>query len=218
MPLLILDTAIHQCACAVRLDDGRVISRAERLDKGHAERLPDMVAEAMAEAEIVFSDLTQLACGIGPGSFTGIRVALSLARGYSLALGLPVIGVTTLEAMAAPFLGKQVLAAISAGRGEVYTQAFDAQGIPTCPAQCVTIDQIGELLPVGVGCSVGSGAEGLQLEGWAYTGHDLPDIAAAANIAARRAPEVGSLSPLYLRPPDAKPSTYRLERANDFFV
>jgi tRNA threonylcarbamoyladenosine biosynthesis protein TsaB len=69
--------------------------------RGHAERLLPMAEEALAEAGLGWDGLTQLAVSIGPGTFTGVRTALATARGLALALDLPLVGITTLAAVAA---------------------------------------------------------------------------------------------------------------------
>ena len=75
--------------------------RFEEMERGHAEALAPMVEEAMREAGIAFAALDRLAVTTGPGTFTGQRVGLAFMRGLRLALKMPLIGVTTLEAMAA---------------------------------------------------------------------------------------------------------------------
>ncbi|TGT75410.1 tRNA (adenosine(37)-N6)-threonylcarbamoyltransferase complex dimerization subunit type 1 TsaB, partial [Mesorhizobium sp. M8A.F.Ca.ET.161.01.1.1] len=90
------------------------------LGKGHAEHLMAVIAEALTAGAMDYSGLGAIAVSVGPGSFTGLRVGVSTARGLALALKVPAIGVTTLEALAAEaaaeFPGRPVLAALDAGR------------------------------------------------------------------------------------------------------
>ncbi|MBU2402181.1 MAG: tRNA (adenosine(37)-N6)-threonylcarbamoyltransferase complex dimerization subunit type 1 TsaB, partial [Alphaproteobacteria bacterium] len=103
MKLLAIDTASVICAACVydtvaRQEDGRAVLD---LGKGHAEHLMAVVGNAMQRAKITFPELDAVAVSIGPGSFTGVRVGVAAARGLAMALKVPAIGVTTLEALAA---------------------------------------------------------------------------------------------------------------------
>src|SRR5215210_3345912 len=98
--ILALDASLSRCSAAVQ-GDGRVLShRARDGDRGHAAALPPMAAAVLAEAGLRAADLDAVAAVVGPGGFTGLRAALALAHGIALGAGLPVIGVTTGEALA----------------------------------------------------------------------------------------------------------------------
>lgn len=134
MKILALDTAASYCAAAV-YDAGRDVVLAqvsENIGKGHAEVLMDYVSRALAEAGVTIKDIDRVAVNIGPGSFTGVRIGVSAARGFALALGCPAIGVTAFEALADETLarvpGKPVTILLDAHRGEIYGQTFDANG------------------------------------------------------------------------------------------
>ncbi|MEO9904108.1 MAG: tRNA (adenosine(37)-N6)-threonylcarbamoyltransferase complex dimerization subunit type 1 TsaB, partial [Nisaea sp.] len=103
MRVLAIDTALANCAVAV-LDDSDEnpcqFQRAEEIGRGHAERLMSMIGEVMAESSTAFTDLDRVIVTTGPGSFTGLRVGLSVAKGFGLVLEKPVVGVTTLAAIA----------------------------------------------------------------------------------------------------------------------
>ena len=103
MILLAIDTASTLCAACIHDSAaGRELGRAVLdLGKGHAEHLMGVVHDAMAQAGVDFSALERIAVAVGPGSFTGIRVGVSAARGFAMALKIPAVGVTTLEAIAA---------------------------------------------------------------------------------------------------------------------
>ena len=103
MMLLAIDTAAGLCAaCVYDATAGEVTGR-DVLDigKGHAEHLMAVIGPPLSEAGIGYGDLGAIAVSVGPGSFTGVRVGVSAARGLALALKMPAIGVTTLEALAA---------------------------------------------------------------------------------------------------------------------
>ncbi len=134
MKLLVIDTASTLCAACVFdivafAENGRAVLD---LGKGHAEHLMTVIEDAMREAEAGFADLGAVAVSIGPGSFTGVRVGVSAARGFAMALKIPAIGVTTLEAIAAEarekFGPRLVMSALDAGRDEINAAVYDDLG------------------------------------------------------------------------------------------
>lgn len=120
--ILAIDTSAAHCAAALLLGNS-LTTRCEEMAKGQAERLPVLVQELLASQGLTLADVTGLGVGVGPGNFTGIRIAVSFVRGLALGLGVPARGVTTFEAVAAnhafPFW-----ALAEAPRGEVYAQRF----------------------------------------------------------------------------------------------
>ena len=108
MLILAIDTALDACAAAV-LDtaSSKVIAQeSQAMKRGHAEALMPLIARVMKESGVAFDALDRIAVTTGPGSFTGLRVGLSAARGIALAAGKPVVGVTTLTAYAAPVVSE----------------------------------------------------------------------------------------------------------------
>jgi len=216
MKILGLDTAQGACSAALWDDGSSIARRFELMRTGHAERLMPQALEVMEEAGVQMSDLDRLACTIGPGTFTGTRVALSAARGMVLALKIPLIGVTTLEAVAAglePGAGKIRVGAFDARRGELYVQAFSGEDLlPFTDPQLLTVAAAAEAVAhVAAGGSIeiaGTGA-GLLVEAMdsgEVRAPDVkahPDAALVAQIAALR--DIPDLppAPLYLREPDA---------------
>lgn len=208
MKILALDTALAACSVAV-WQDGRTLAREQRpMARGQAEALIPMVQAAMVAAGLTFAELDRIAVTVGPGSFTGIRVGLAGARGLGLALGKPVIGVTTLEVLAAMWPDRPVLAAIDARRGQVYARYF-APDIDTAPALLSLADAsaLAAVPGIGAGTGLGDGAPLLALpKDWRVVAETLPDPAALAALAAIRPVTERSPAPLYLRAPDATPA------------
>ncbi|WP_112311771.1 tRNA (adenosine(37)-N6)-threonylcarbamoyltransferase complex dimerization subunit type 1 TsaB [Pseudogemmobacter bohemicus] len=134
-PLLAFDTSAAHCAAALVTPQG-LITRYEPMQKGQAERLMPLLEDLLAEAGLSWSDLAALAVGVGPGNFTGVRIAVAAARGLALGLDLPLTGVTSFELMrdpAHPAAHPAELVSLPAPRDEAYVQPFrygEAQAAP----------------------------------------------------------------------------------------
>lgn len=218
MIVLAFDTAQGALSAAVHDGEGVLASAFELRTRGHAEELLRAIETVLAEAALGFSDLDALAVTIGPGTFTGLRVGLAAARGLALALGLPLVGITTLEAIAADVVaneGETVVAAFDAKRGEVYLQAFDAEGAPLMEPALVAVADAGTHLPHRRLLLVGTGAALLEeaLHGFECRRADAPAQPRAetvARLALKRIETEGAdafrvaPAPLYIRAPDAK--------------
>ncbi len=133
MRVLAIDTALEACSAAV-LDTSGGITASETvvMTRGHAEALMPLIARVMIRAGIEFGDLDRIAVTTGPGSFTGLRVGISAARGIALAAGKSAIGLSTLAGFAAPLIADddstQVVAAIDARHDHIYLQVFGVNG------------------------------------------------------------------------------------------
>jgi tRNA threonylcarbamoyladenosine biosynthesis protein TsaB len=128
MRMLALDTATEACSVAL-IDGTAVIGRYAERDRGHAEEVLAMVDALLGEAGISLRGLDGIAAGIGPGSFTGVRISVSVAQGLAFGADLPVIPLTSLEALAWRAMEEgalQALACLDARMGEVYWGCFAA--------------------------------------------------------------------------------------------
>jgi len=128
--ILNLETATRNCSVALA-KDGKVISLKEIAGEGylHAEKLHLFIEEAVSEAGYTFKDINAVAVSKGPGSYTGLRIGVSAAKGLCYALGLPLIAIDTLEVLARKITveeGEIILPMIDARRMEAYTAVFDA--------------------------------------------------------------------------------------------
>ena len=213
MKILALDTAMAACSVAV-VEAGRaqpLASAFVSMERGHAEAIAPMVQEAMAAAGLGFGDLDRIAVTTGPGTFTGVRIGLAMARGLGLATGLPVIGIDTLRAIAAndPTPGAVFLVAADARRDEVYAALYDAQRRVLRQPAVTTVAAAGHDLPPGTRV-IGTAAEMViaacgRSDVICSRSGNLPVAAEFAALAARLPLPQGLPSPLYLRTPDAKP-------------
>lgn len=220
MLILAIDTAGTGCsACLWR--DGTVLAAAGgSMERGQAEALMPMLEAVMTEAKARESDigwksLDRIAVTVGPGSFTGVRIGLSAARGLGLAAGCPVIGITTTEAYAETVTAAEgtIVSIIDARREEIYLQAFRAS----------------DHVPLGEAVMLAPGAVAAALqplgaaEPWHLTGDGLGMLAGLPEWADRLPPEPAELlnpavvarlaapraipdqppGALYIRPPDA---------------
>ena len=127
MKLLAFETATEACSVALWID-GDVRERFEIAPRRHAELSLPWAEQLLAEAGIAQSQLAAVAVGRGPGAFTGVRLAIAMAQGISLALDRPVVAISTLAALAMQSRGERILAAIDARMGEVYLGAFARNG------------------------------------------------------------------------------------------
>lgn len=216
MKILALDTAASWCAAAVYNSDGDILLAdvSENIGKGHAEVLMDYVERAVSKAKLSLRDMDRLAVNIGPGSFTGVRIGVSAARGFALALGVPAIGITAFEALAAETQTlspeKPVLIFLDAHRGEIYAQTFDARGLPSAKPLVLSREEA-EALAASQGENTvlaGSAARAInEAVGGRFALGPVEATAKVgiyARLASMRQP-IDSPKPLYMRGPDAKP-------------
>ncbi len=141
MLILAIDTALDACAAGVLdTEAGKLIAQeSQAMKRGHAEALMPLIARVIKESGIAFASLDRIAVTTGPGSFTGLRVGLSAARGIGLAANKPVVGLTTLTAYAAPVVSQNaeqpVISAIDARHDHVYFQVVSGNGSSLTPRE-----------------------------------------------------------------------------------
>jgi tRNA threonylcarbamoyladenosine biosynthesis protein TsaB len=218
MRVLAIDTALEACSAAV-LDSeqgGVVASVSLPMARGHAEALMPVIARVMDAAEIEFAGLDRIAVTTGPGSFTGLRVGISAARGIALAAGKPAIGLTTLAGFAAPHIaahdGSPVVAVIDARHDHVYLQIFGSGGRTVVPARITPLRDAVRAAMASPPRIVGSAAE-LLAAAWPkietppvlVEQRAAPDIDWVARLGAAAGDNHAPPKPLYLRAPDAQP-------------
>ncbi|MEC9363253.1 MAG: tRNA (adenosine(37)-N6)-threonylcarbamoyltransferase complex dimerization subunit type 1 TsaB [Pseudomonadota bacterium] len=162
MKLLAIDTATEACSVAL-LADGQVLADHVVAGRSHTERLMPMVHALMAQAGLAFAQLDGYVCGVGPGSFAGVRIGVGYVKGLALAHDRPVMPVSSLAALALPALrdgAQRVLAAIDARLDEVYFGVFSAgdDGLPRAlQPETVCAPQAAPRLDAGPWHAVGSG-------------------------------------------------------------
>ncbi|MDE2135242.1 MAG: tRNA (adenosine(37)-N6)-threonylcarbamoyltransferase complex dimerization subunit type 1 TsaB [Alphaproteobacteria bacterium] len=212
MKILAVDTTLGACSAALLAGDDILARRRLVMDRGHAEALAPMVEEVMREADLSFQHLDRLAVTIGPGTFTGQRVGLAFMRGLRTALAKPLLGTTSLAAMAEQACfetGVSCAAAIhDARRGEVY---FEAVGTPVS-ARLLTFGEacsvLGELSGkiILAGTAAPRVAKVVRARGIETQISDVvaPDAVWVARLAAGMEPGEHPPRALYLRAPDAK--------------
>jgi tRNA threonylcarbamoyl adenosine modification protein YeaZ len=214
--ILAIDCSAGLCAACVHDEKaGKELGRKVLdLGKGHAEHLMTVIEEALHRAGKRYADLTAVAVSVGPGSFTGLRVGVATARGLALALEIPAIGVTTLEALAAEarqaFPDRPVFAALDGGRGEIHAALYDELAVLRYGPAAITLEDAATMASANAAGSVLAGTAATSVAKAAGRVVDIgptgatADIAVYARLAAGKTPGEKP-KPLYLREADAKP-------------
>lgn len=219
MLILAIDTALDACAAAVLdTEAGKLIAQeSQPMKRGHAEALMPLIGRVIAASGAAFTSLGRIAVTTGPGSFTGLRVGLSAARGIALAANIPVVGVTTLTAYAAPIVSQNleppVLSAIDARHDHVYLQVVSGNGSALVRPRVTPITEALNAWRFGAPYIVGNAAT-LLAERWPSDAvppvkvdpQAAPDIAWVGWLGAAVSPNTAPARPFYLRAPDAKPA------------
>lgn len=201
---LAFDTSAAHCAAALLAGDTVLVSRTEPMLKGQAERLMPMLEEVLAEAGLGWGDLERIVVGTGPGNFTGVRISVAAARGLSLGLGTPALGVTMFEALAYGLPGKATIL-LDARRERVYLQSFEDGQASSEPVQA-DIDALAGAIPAEH-TLYGYQAKDIAIELGTEAGILPVFLPEALALASRDKPADTRPAPLYLRPADAAPSS-----------
>ena len=193
---LAIDTAAPRLQLGLLLADGRVDVSVEDMATGQAEAIFGRIAELLDRNGLGYGDLDRVVTTTGPGSFTGLRIGLSAARGIGLARGIPVVGVSSLVALSLGAEGPSTVL-LDARRDEAYFQIFAGPALPTTAA---------ELVPMVI-------AQAAVVPGTTLITAPFIDIAALARYGATLDPAGNPPEPNYIRDADAKPQTAaRIER------
>ena len=219
MLILALDTSMAACSvCVYDADRGLVIEANQQfMDRGQAEALAPMVQETMALAGVRFAGLGRIAVTTGPGTFTGVRIGLAMARGLGLSLSIPVIGINSLAAIAANETANTlpVVVAVDARAGEIYFAAYDRSGHEVTAPAIVPLAEVQRFMPTHSAAILGTGAELLlqKLANHGLVRSDAGDMPIAKNFvqhaATMPAPTLPP-EPFYLRAPDVKPQATKI--------
>ena len=224
MKILALETSAKAVSAAVT-EDGRVLASGYQ-DTGltHSRTLMPIVEHIMKNAEITMAEISAVAVAVGPGSFTGIRIGVSAAKGLAFAASIPAVGVSTLAAMArnAAFADGLVVCAMDARRNQIYNALFEAKnGALTrlTPDRAIGLDELSEELRGDSRPKIVVG-DGGRLCAEALAAADVAcrlapphlvmqhavSVALEAEEAARKGGLVSAqeLLPVYLRPPQAE--------------
>ncbi|HEY5210842.1 MAG TPA: tRNA (adenosine(37)-N6)-threonylcarbamoyltransferase complex dimerization subunit type 1 TsaB [Stellaceae bacterium] len=212
MLVLGFDSAGDGASVALLRDGAVIATRDATQARGQAEILMPMIAQVLDEGGIAASGLDLIGVGVGPGSFTGLRIAIAAARGLALATGVPAIGVTAFAAIAAqvPMAqrdGRALLVAIDTRRDDFYLQLFasDAGSDPIAvgaAAVAAWVPPVPLLLAGDAAHRLAPALAGRDLAMGAAVRVEGADVARLAAAAYRPGLAVAPPQPLYLRPPD----------------
>ena len=220
MIILAFDSSVNACSVALWHNGDKIFAKTKEMPTGQAEALMPMIEEALIATKLAPNKIDAIATTIGPGSFTGIRISLAAAKALGLALEIPVIGVSTLEAFAKsfkfagdyPYFG----VVVETKRQDFYFQLFDAKALPVSEMVYQNAKDIDEGIAkaqIGSIPIVGDGVNRLWIENkpknlFKIENYDInyPDVFKIAEIAKEKMnlkKDVNFLlEPLYLRPPD----------------
>ena len=204
--------------CVYDADKSLVIGANQQfMDRGQAEVLAPMVQDTMKMAGVGFTDLNRIAVTTGPGTFTGVRIGLAMARGIGVALNIPVSGINSLAAIAANEAMKNIpiVVAVDARAGEIYFASYDLSGHEVTGPAVVSLEEARKLMPTHSVAILGTAAELLlqKLGNHLHLRSDAGDLPIAENFVRLAAGIPASdvpPEPLYLRAPDVNPQATKI--------
>lgn len=218
MTILAFDTTHGFCSVAL-LKNNKIVAQKniDEISK-QAEQLVCLVEDVLRESKLTYPQVKTIACTVGPGSFTGVRIGLAAAHGFLLATEATFFGVSALEAIAwqareqlTTHKTRPICSILDARRGEVYLQCFDSSDLtPTTSAQLCTLSDALMLINEGEYTLTGNAMPLIEKE--LHTTHQLispealPNATLVAQVAAwkmAKSKEGFAASPLYIRKPDA---------------
>ncbi|MCC6900465.1 MAG: tRNA (adenosine(37)-N6)-threonylcarbamoyltransferase complex dimerization subunit type 1 TsaB [Polyangiaceae bacterium] len=211
MRLLCIETSSRRGSVVLAEGPQLVVRATHAEPNAHAERLRPLLDQVLAEAGWHKTQIDRLGVGMGPGSFTGLRVGIAFAQGIALGLDRPLIGVGSLEAMAAgcpPTLGWPRIALLDARRDEVFVQAFAEGGQALAPAEALPRASALRDLAARYPAATYLGEMAAELGAPAVFRAeitDLPDATGVAALVAFRDPDASLREPLYVRDSGATP-------------
>lgn len=217
-----IDTATRHASIGI-WEDGEILAeRTETKVASHAALVLPLLETVLAEAEVEVADLDAIAVSGGPGSFTGLRISLSVAKGLALATGALVVGVSTLEALARTVADRSgtIWTLLDARKGEVYAASFEASvrglarlsaDVVTTPealvaeldASCTVVGDVEARYGAQLRAHVGSGLRFLSFDEFGPRGGVVATLGAVA-VQEGRAVDPAVLEPMYIRPSDAE--------------
>jgi tRNA threonylcarbamoyladenosine biosynthesis protein TsaB len=214
--ILAFDCSAAACSAAVWIGGTVRAHRQRPMARGHAEVLMPIILDVLAESDVRFPDLDAIAVTVGPGSFTGLRIGLSVARGIALAISKPIIGVTTFAVVAESIpagerTGRSILVLLDSKRAELYCQAFAEDLRPQGLPRMLAPEDLQQALPAGRILLAGDGVPAAR----AFLPGDGADITVSSILTPPDAAFIGPLAhrlagsgdglpptPLYLREAD----------------
>ena len=229
MRILALEASTEYCSVAL-WQDGNIASRCELVGQKHSEVLIEMLDELLRAEDVTLAQVDGIAFGMGPGSFTGVRIACGVAQGLALGADLPVVGICTLHALAQASGRDKVIAALDARMAEVYHAAYERRGdtwVTVCEPSLCLPQAAPQVAGSGwFGAGSGFAAHGAALaERYAgqLAGSDAQAVPQASAIAMLAAPlfaagqgvDAAQAIPLYLRDKVALKTSERQKQVSE---
>lgn len=216
MNILAIDTSLDCCAVAVKVGDSEdsIFADSKKISEGHAEQLPKILESVLSRSGLEIREIDRLGVTIGPGSFTGMRVGIAMAKGIAFVLKVPVVGISTLEAIAGEALKtieeNPVMVIQEANRNEYYVQQFNSDGSSKTDIMVVAKDEIVGILAEEV-VLAGSGVAEIEREYGAEfrlgisKSNSTPAIEIVCGLTAVSSEPHQAPAPIYVKSPDAAP-------------